>query len=111
MSIDTRQRKYDGESLNAFRLDRGGAGIVRDGFREYHLQRAARRGYRTIWRPATFALKQRVPGWSNGLTVKVNGQSQGADIQPGQWATIQREWRPGDTVELDIPLHFRRMPM
>jgi hypothetical protein len=62
-------------------------------------------------RPATFALKLRVPGWSNGLTAKVNGQAQPADIQPGQWATISREWKPGDTVEITIPLHFRRVPI
>ena len=51
-----------------------------------------------------FALKLRVPGWSNGLTVKVNGQAQLADIKPGQWATVSREWRPGDTVEIAIPM-------
>jgi DUF1680 family protein len=62
-------------------------------------------------RPAAFALKLRVPGWSNGLTVKVNGQAQAADIKPGQWATIHREWRPGDTVEVAIPMRFRRAPI
>jgi uncharacterized protein len=62
-------------------------------------------------RPATFALKLRVPGWSSGMTVKVNGQAQPADIKPGQWATVNREWRPGDTVEIAIPMHFRRAPI
>jgi DUF1680 family protein len=62
-------------------------------------------------RPAAFALKLRVPGWSNGLTVKVNGQAQAADIKPGQWATVHREWRPGDTVEVAIPMRFRRAPI
>jgi hypothetical protein len=62
-------------------------------------------------RPSTFALKLRVPGWSNGLTVTVNGQAQVADIKPGQWATVTREWKRGDTVEITIPLHFRRVPI
>jgi hypothetical protein len=52
-----------------------------------------------------------VPGWSNGLTVKVNGQAQLVDSIPGQWATVNREWRPGDGVEIAIPLRFRRVPI
>ena len=62
-------------------------------------------------RPAAFALKLRVPGWSRGMSVKVNGQTEAADTPPGQWATVSREWKPGDTVEVAIPLHFRRVPI
>ena len=62
-------------------------------------------------RPATFALKLRVPGWSNGLAVRVNGQLQTAGAIPGQWSTISREWKQGDTVEVTIPLRFRRVPI
>jgi DUF1680 family protein len=65
----------------------------------------------TMDRPATFALKLRVPSWSKGMAVTVNGQAQSAAIQPGRWATIQREWKPGDSVEVAIPLHFRRVPI
>jgi DUF1680 family protein len=65
----------------------------------------------TIERPATFALKLRVPGWSNGVTAEVNGQAQNADVNPGQWAAVSREWKSGDTVEIKIPLHFRRVPI
>jgi uncharacterized protein len=62
-------------------------------------------------RPATFALKLRVPGWSSGMTVQVNGRQQAADIKPGQWASVTREWQPGDSVEIAIPLRFRRAPI
>ncbi len=62
-------------------------------------------------RPATFTLKLRVPGWSNGMTVQVNGQPQTAEIKPGQWAAVTREWQPGDGVEVKIPLRFRRAPI
>src|SRR5215471_10479792 len=62
-------------------------------------------------RPAAFRLKLRVPGWSDGMTVTVNGQAQPADIKPGEWATVSREWKPGDTVEITIPLRFRRVPI
>jgi DUF1680 family protein len=62
-------------------------------------------------RPATFALKLRVPGWSNGMSVKVNGQAQSMQIEPGKWATINREWKSSDHVEVAIPLRFRRVPI
>lgn len=62
-------------------------------------------------RPATFALKLRVPGWSNGMVIKVNGQAQSARREPGTWATVNREWRSGDHVEATIPLRFRRVPI
>jgi DUF1680 family protein len=62
-------------------------------------------------RPAAFPLKLRVPGWSNGMSLKVNGQTQTADMRPGEWASISREWNSGDTVEVTIPLHFRRVPV
>jgi uncharacterized protein len=65
----------------------------------------------TMERPATFALKLRVPAWSNGFALKVNGQVEPAEIRPGQWATISREWKSGDTVGITIPLRFRRVPI
>ena len=62
-------------------------------------------------RPATFALKLRVPGWSKGMGVKINGEAQTAEFRPGEWASLSREWKTGDTVEVTIPLHFRRVPI
>jgi len=42
------------------------------------------------------------PQWS----LKVNGQAVGASVVKG-FATITRTWKPGDTVELDIPMPVR----
>jgi DUF1680 family protein len=65
----------------------------------------------TMDRPATFALKLRLPGWSKDPSLKINGQPHAADMKPGQWATVSREWKPGDSVEIRTPLHFRRVPI
>ena len=46
-----------------------------------------------------------------GTAAKVNGPAQTADIKPAQWATVSREWKSGDMVEITIPLHFRRVPI
>jgi uncharacterized protein len=54
-----------------------------------------------------FALKFRVPGWSNDMSVKVNGEAANVVCKPGTWAVIQRTWKPDDKVEVTIPLRFR----
>jgi DUF1680 family protein len=60
-------------------------------------------------RPTSFALKLRVPAWSEGMSIKVNGAAQKIAMKPGTWAIINRTWQPGDQVELSIPFHFRRV--
>jgi DUF1680 family protein len=60
---------------------------------------------------AKFSLKLRVPGWSSGMSVSVNGSASGISCQPGQWAEVERTWNPGDQVEVRIPLRLRMVPV
>ena len=59
-------------------------------------------------RPSTFALRLRIPGWSvsAGPTIQVNGARVSAPIQSG-FATLQRQWKDGDRIELELPLPMR----
>jgi DUF1680 family protein len=57
--------------------------------------------------PRNFALKLRIPAWASGASVAVNGKRGTAPIAPGTFASIEREWRSGDRVELDLPLRRR----
>jgi uncharacterized protein len=57
-------------------------------------------------RPSAFALKFRVPGWSREISVKVNGVPTNLQVSRS-WASVERTWSPGDTVEVTIPLRFR----
>ncbi len=50
-----------------------------------------------------FPLRLRIPAWAAGATVSVNGQPQPAPT-PGAFATLDRTWKPGDRVELKLPL-------
>ena len=61
--------------------------------------------------PANFALRLRVPGWSSGVSFKVNGNIVNVAARPGEWASIQRDWQGGDRIEMTIPLRFRRAPI
>jgi uncharacterized protein len=65
----------------------------------------------TTSRPAELALKFRIPEWSEGATLSVNGARQKGLAVPGQFATIRREWKTGDSIELELPLKLRLEPI
>jgi DUF1680 family protein len=61
--------------------------------------------------PVAFPLRFRVPSWTRGVTVTVNGESVQVDASPGTWATVARTWTSGDRVEIRIPLTMRMEPV
>ena len=61
--------------------------------------------------PMRFALKFRVPGWSRNVSVQINRSPVDIACNPGNWAVMEREWRPDDRVEIRIPLRFRMVPV
>lgn len=61
----------------------------------------------TTSRPAETTLLFRIPAWAEGASLSVNGTRQNGIAVPGQFAAIEREWRSGDRVELELPLKMR----
>jgi uncharacterized protein len=61
----------------------------------------------TASRPAELALRFRIPAWAEGASIAVNGVRQKGTAIPGQFATLRREWKSGDRVELELPLKMR----
>lgn len=57
---------------------------------------------------AKFRLALRIPGWSKGATIQVNGEAVAMNIVKG-YAMIEREWQPGDTVTLTLPMPVERI--
>ncbi|HVT89254.1 MAG TPA: beta-L-arabinofuranosidase domain-containing protein [Tepidisphaeraceae bacterium] len=57
--------------------------------------------------PTRFALNIRHPGWCKLVTVKVNGAVQTASQAPGSYIVIDRTWRDGDRVEVELPMTLR----
>ncbi len=64
-------------------------------------------------RPQTFAILLRIPQWAGAKTrISVNGRAVDAMVQPGTFARVQRTWKSGDRVELemDMPLRLETIP-
>jgi uncharacterized protein len=61
----------------------------------------------TTSRPTLVTLHFRIPAWAEGASIRVNGIKQQTVVVPGQFAAIQREWKTGDRVELELPLAMR----
>ncbi len=58
-------------------------------------------------RPTALALHFRIPAWAEGASVSVNGVRRKEAPVPGQFAVVQREWKTGDRVQLELPLKMR----
>jgi uncharacterized protein len=51
-----------------------------------------------------WALKLRIPNWAEGATVRVNGLPERKNPKPGSYVKLRRIWKPGDVVELRLPM-------
>lgn len=58
---------------------------------------------------AEFALFVRIPGWSRGATLRINGEPVGPLQMERGYARLARQWKPGDLVELDLPMPVERI--
>jgi uncharacterized protein len=75
--------------------------------------------------PRRFAIKMRIPGWARGEVVpgdlyhfvdterepvklQVNGRAMTVPLDKG-YATLEREWTPGDKIQLYLPMPVRRI--
>jgi len=56
-------------------------------------------------RPAEFALNFRIPAWANDASVSVNGKRE--SVAAGGFMRIQREWRSGDRIDIELPMKAR----
>jgi DUF1680 family protein len=57
-----------------------------------------------------WVMKIRIPAWTSGATITVNGVAQSVNTSPGTYATISRTWAAGDTVVIKLPMKLRLLP-
>jgi DUF1680 family protein len=59
-------------------------------------------------RPDPLAMRLRIPGWLRSAPrVTINGKTLDASAAPGGYLTLNRVWKAGDRVEMDLPMHLR----
>jgi DUF1680 family protein len=65
----------------------------------------------TASKPEEFAVHLRIPAWAQQPTIAVNGKAVTDSVERGKFATIRRQWKTGDRIELEIPLRTRLEPI
>jgi DUF1680 family protein len=54
----------------------------------------------------------RYPGWAtNGATVRINHKAVKIDQKAGSYITLERNWKPGDKIEVTFPMSLRLVPL
>src|SRR5579872_4890284 len=63
-------------------------------------------------RPTRLAINLRIPYWAQAGSVKINGSPLPAFSSPSSYLSLNRVWKAGDKVELNLPmaLHIDPMP-
>jgi len=62
-------------------------------------------------RPTRFALRLRHPGWCAQLVVRVNGRKLIDSTEPGRYVDVERVWRDGDVVDVELPMRLHLQPL
>jgi hypothetical protein len=65
--------------------------------------------YIGLSRPSTFSVRLRIPAWSDSASdvrLRVNGSFVPVRVQSG-FTTLQREWKNGDRIDLDLGMPLR----
>jgi len=54
-----------------------------------------------------FEVMLRIPEWAEGTKVMVNGEDAGIEVKPGTYAKVERKWKKGDVISLDMPMDIK----
>jgi len=88
-------------------LDIGGRRVVVEQRTDYPWNGRVRLTVRPE-KSATFTLAVRLPGWCRGPVLRINGGRTATKVVRG-YAKVRRMWRPGDRVDLDLPMSVERI--
>lgn len=56
-----------------------------------------------------YAFFLRIPGWSQGASIKVNGKKIKETVVAGTFTKVSKKWKKGDVITLNIPLKVQLM--
>ncbi len=55
----------------------------------------------------SFDIQFRIPNWAKGSKIMVNGKDAGVNAMPGEYAVIERAWKKGDVITLNMPMEVQ----
>jgi DUF1680 family protein len=58
-----------------------------------------------VSQPVEFVVNMRIPAWAGGASLSVNGKREA--VQAGSFARVQRRWKTGDRIDLELPMTTR----
>ncbi|USX53567.1 beta-L-arabinofuranosidase domain-containing protein [Lentzea sp. HUAS12] len=58
----------------------------------------------------SWTMRFRIPAWTSGATISVNGAAQNVITTPGTYAALTRSWTSGDVVTLRLPMRVIAQP-
>ncbi len=58
----------------------------------------------------SWSMRVRIPAWTTGAQISVNGTVQNITTAPGTYATLTRSWASGDTVTVRLPMQVAIRP-
>ncbi|KAF3035257.1 hypothetical protein E8E11_001018 [Didymella keratinophila] len=64
----------------------------------------------TVTGSGNWAMKIRIPSWTKGASIAVNGATQSTTANPGSYAMLSCTWKSGDTVTIKLPMSLRVIP-
>jgi len=62
-------------------------------------------------RPVAFALRVRAPHWAEGVAITVNGHPEKAVPGTDGYLVVDRTWKSGDKIEVNLPMKLRQEPV
>jgi len=112
--INTYLRDEHGVYVNLYipstvRWQQGGAQIELTQKGEYPYDSQVQLEMKTS-KTASFAVNLRIPTWAEGATLAVNGKHR-QTATAGSFAQIQRKWKSGDRIEIELPMKIRLEPV
>ena len=62
-------------------------------------------------KPQLRTIHVRIPRWTTGAEIKVNGRTLEAVADPGSYVAIRQMWKDGDTISVSLPMELRLEPL
>lgn len=53
--------------------------------------------------PSRFVIAVRIPSWADNAQASIGGEAVGVAV-PGSYLRIEREWKTGDSIDIDLPM-------